>query len=63
MDDVGGMEEFESAEDLVNEVLDMLGQQLLARANHTAQVGLHQLTHEVDVAEDFSVHKSKGRYE
>ena len=51
MDDVGRVEEFEGAEHLVDEVLDVLGQQLLPRADHTAQVSLHQLAHQVAVTE------------
>lgn len=40
--DVGRVQELEGSENLVDEVLNVLGQKLLSRANHFAQISLHQ---------------------
>ena len=55
VDDVGGVEEFEGAQHLVDEILNVLGEQLLPRSNHSTQICLHELADEVDVAEDFAL--------
>mmetsp|Transcript_887 Transcript_887/g.1207 ORF Transcript_887/g.1207 Transcript_887/m.1207 type:complete len:129 (-) Transcript_887:166-552(-) len=54
MDNVGGVEEFEGAQNLVDEVLDVLCEQLLSRADHSAQVRLHQLANQVNITEHLS---------
>ena len=55
MDNVGRVEEFEGAEDLVDKILDVLCEKLLFRTNNSAQVSLHELTHKVDVSQDLSI--------
>ena len=45
MDDVGRVKKLKSAQDLVYEVLNVLSEQLLSRANNTTEIGLHQLAH------------------
>ena len=59
MDDIGGVQEFEGTEDLVDEVLDVLGQKLLSGANHSAQISLHKFTNEVDVTKNFPKRRKK----
>lgn len=49
MDDVGGVHEEESAQDLVDEVLHVVFSEFLPRVDHAVQVGLHQLRDDVDV--------------
>ena len=49
MEDVGGVHEEQPAQDLVDEVLDVLVAQLLPGVDHAVQVGLHQLRDDVDV--------------
>ena len=49
MEHVGGVHEEEPAEDLVDEVLDVLVAELLARVDDAVQVGLHELGDDVDV--------------
>ena len=62
MDNVGGVEEFEGAQNLVDEVLDVLCEQLLSRADHSAQVRLHQLANQVNITEHLSIaYKVLGR--
>ena len=41
--DVGRVEELKGSENLVDEVLNVLCQKLLSRANDPAQISLHQL--------------------
>ena len=41
--DVGRVEELKGSENLVDEVLNVLCQELLSRANDPAQISLHQL--------------------
>ncbi len=55
MNNVGRVEEFEGAEDLVDKVLDVLCEQLLFGTNDSAQVSLHELTDKVDVSQDLSI--------
>ena len=59
MDDIGGVQEFEGAEDLINEVLDVLGQKLLSGANHSTQVSLHKFTNEIDITKHFPKRRKK----
>ena len=49
------MEELKGAQHLVNEVLNMFSEKLLPRANHSAQISLHELANKVDIAQNFSV--------
>ena len=41
--DVGRVEELKGSENLVDEVLNVLCEKLLSRANHPAQISLHEL--------------------
>jgi hypothetical protein len=54
MDDTGRMNELKSPKDLIEEVLNVLNLKLLLGLYHSIEVGLHQLTNQVDVSEDFS---------
>ena len=55
------MQEFESAQHLVDEVLDVLCEELLLGANDSAQVGLHQFTDKVDVSQNLTVILEKSQ--
>ena len=50
MDDVCGVEELKCAKNLINEILNVLSEQLLPRANDTTQVCFHQFAYKIDVA-------------
>ena len=50
MNDVGRVDELESAQQLIDEELDVLIRQLLRTANHARKVGLHQLKKEAVAA-------------
>ena len=58
MDDVGGVEEFEGAQHLVDEILNVLSEQLLPRPDHSTQICLHELADEVDVTEDLTLFRN-----
>ena len=49
------MQKLESTQHLVNEVLDVLSEELLLRANDSAQISFHQLADQVDISQDLSV--------
>ena len=55
MNDVSRMQKFKGAQHLINEVLDMLGEKLLARTNNTTQIGFHELADEVYVAKHLAL--------
>ena len=49
MDDVGRVHEQETPQDLVNEVLDVVVTEFLSGVDHPMQVGLHQISDDIDV--------------
>lgn len=49
MDDVGGVHEEESAQDLVDEVLHVVLAEFLAGVDDAVEVGLHEFGDDVDV--------------
>ena len=55
VDYIRRVEELEGAKYLIDEILDVLGEQLLPGADDATQISLHELTDEVDVAEDFAL--------
>ncbi len=50
MDDVGRMHVQEASENLVDEILNVVVGQVLARVNDSVQVGLHQFGNYVNVS-------------
>ena len=54
------MQKLESTQHLVNEVLDVLSEELLLRANDSAQISFHQLADQVDVSQNLSVIAKKN---
>jgi hypothetical protein len=55
MDNVCGVDVFESPKDLVNEVLYMIDGEFLLGINDSVEIGLHQVCHYIDVVEVFEV--------
>ena len=49
MDDVRGVDVLEPAEELVQEVLDVLIRQSLIRIDDAMQIGIHQVHDDVDI--------------
>ena len=49
MDDVGGVHEEQSAQDLVDKVLDVVVAEFLAGVDDAVEVGLHEFGDDVDV--------------
>lgn len=49
VDYICGVHEQESSQDLVHEVLDVLVAEILSGVDHPMQVGLHQLSNNVDI--------------
>ena len=49
MNNVSRVEELESPQNLIDEVLYVLCQQLLARSDHSAQISLHELADQINV--------------
>ena len=54
MDDVRRVQKLERSEHLVDEVLYMLRQELLSRADYSAQVSLHQFADKVNVTKNLT---------
>ncbi len=50
MEDVGGVHEEESSQDLVDEILNMFIAELLPRVDDAVQVRFHQFGDDVDVS-------------
>ena len=50
MDDVCRVEELKCSKNLIDEVLNVLSEQLLPRANNSTQVGFHEFAYKIDVA-------------
>ena len=55
MNNVGWVEELERSQDLVDKVLDVLGEKLLSWTDNTWQVRFHELAYEVNVAKHLSI--------
>ena len=50
MDDLSRMQEFEGAQYLVDEILNVFCDESLLGPDHSIEISLHQLTDEVDVS-------------